>query len=370
MFHLFNKVYLQRDFRFEHTYSFMVASKRWSTHPMIISKAETKFQANSFETLLQENFNNDIEQFWLYLQNVKTKFIVYVDPDIFLKLQIQYWKSIFKDNITINEIYTLYSSFVESDRLLTYYDLTRKKENADFLKPKLLDALKDIDKKTLEEITEIFNSTEKSDTLSLLSSENISIEYLLADYFYNNNTSKKSALLNKLKIITWDNIIDEFQHLRFELLFGGIDLNKIDPDLNVGIGNIEEKLKTSNILKWTVDPLFNTNIDYIKSNYTKDFFLIPHYKLQILWNKGNMRDLQGNPIDEGTGIVEDYTDLLTLIWNDQYETLLQRDIERGYGCIFSFRRMMHKSNHIFTSYLYDKVRNNNTNDLENFILRN
>jgi len=181
----------------------------------------------------------------------------------------------------------------------------------------------------------------------------VGIEYLLADYFADKLSPYSETLMERVKYLTWDNWLDELEHLKYELLSGTIDIGKLDPTLNITVGNVESELAKSNILSWTVDPLFNEDIDYIRQTYDHTIF-------NPCWTL--LADQWGIPYD-------DMDELNAMINNDEYENLLLRDINRNYGSSYTRTRFMNKANQTLATWVYDRVREDQIKDLHKFKLK-
>lgn len=353
MFHITKKVYLDYDYSFTSKYpDYLVASSTYGARAQItIDDHAAPLQALTFEELLTADFNNDIEEFWQTLLAKETKFIAYLDIETLTKLQIQYWKSIFTSDFTATQAHTLYSSWVESLQLWGYYKPIGSYDavNNEWNRPNAFS----IPTKTLAQITEIFDATSASTTLQNLDNNQISIEYLMADYFYSNTTPHSVELFNRIKFMTWDNWLDELAHLRYEILSGTLDAQALDTNLNITIGNIQEQLASSSSLSWTVDPKFDEDdIDYIRNTYNYTIF-------DPLW--AGLAEIWGHEYD-------DMTELNRMINEDDYEGLLTRDIERNYGSSYTRTRFMGKCNQVFVTWLYQQVRNETTNNIAPFRL--
>ena len=351
MFHIAKKVYLEYDYAFENRQDFILSSSRWSERFMLsVNGVADPTRVPTFSELLQENFNNKIEDFWKFLLNKNNKFVVYVDSETLTSLQIQYWRSIF-ENITPESVHILHTSWVESKRLHGYFEKIGSwtKEN----KWSRANALTDLKFLTLDEIKVLYQNNPPIDALKNIDKSKVSFEYLLADYLADNSTPYKNELFNRVKILTWENWLDELEHLKYEILSGTIDAGQLDPSINVGVGKIESELAKSNILKWTVDPAFGQDIDYIRSTYNYEIFNPCWIKLAEIW------DVE----------YDDMSELNRLVNTDKYEELLMRDINRKYGCSYTRTRFMNKCNQVFATWCYDRKRSNKTNDLSNFKLK-
>lgn len=345
MFHLFNAVYLDFDFNFEpYGKDFVLASDIFGNKPMVtVQNNETYKSQPSFEDLINEVFKGNKEEFWKDLVERHKKVIVYVKPEQLYKLQLEYLKSIFK-HAECKDLYKIHVSFVESARLRSYF-VNRKK---DVRKEVILDSINAL---SYDDFEELYNATNVSKVLQRIDKTFLSFEYLLADYVYNKNTKYKPALLDKIEVITWDNWFDELEQLRYEILFGSLDLSKLDPNLDLQIGTIEEQLAQSETLKWTVDKDFAYNRRYIKTNYD-------HTVFTPLWEK----------IYDIYSAKEDMSELNDLINNNKYEQLLIKDIDRGFGCIYTGEMFKERSNHVFATYCYRIARSEDKSPLAAFRL--
>jgi hypothetical protein len=351
MFHIANKVYLEYDYRFHQQYPYIVASSRWNEHPITVSKSHLVSQVSSFEELINNNYEGGVENFWSDMTTKTDKFVVFVDPDTMKKLQFQYWKSIFKDSVTANDLHKLHTSWVESSRLMGYFENIGQWDVGANVWTRA-NALTEVSLPTLAESQTEFANASVSDVLKSLDKNKVSIEYLIAEFFADSNTPYKTELMNRIKALTWDNWLDELEHLKYEILSGTIDAGKLDNSITVEIGNIESQLAASNILKWTVDPAFN-NVEYIRETYDPAIFMECYTKLAEVWEHQ----------------YEDMVQLSNLINADQYEALLNHDVARNFGCSYTKARFMTKCNQVFATYCYDKKRKNTTSDLTPFMLR-
>ena len=340
MFHLFNSVYLNFDFNFEPAgKDFILASDIYGNKPMITVQNNEVYQSQpSFEDLIKYSFTGE-EDFWAKLIARNKKVVVYVKPSQLYKLQTKYLKSVFK-HASVQDLHKIHVSFIESTRLRSYVEDSR---SPDQRKHKTLTSINSL---SLEEFEELYNSTEVSKVLQSLDKTTLSFEYLLADYVYNKNSQYKSALLAKSEVMIWDNWFNELEYLRYETIFGSLDLNKLDPNIELGIGTIEEALAQSELLKWIVDPDFAYNREYITTNYDYKTF-------NSLWDK----------IYSLYGVSEDMSETNELINTNMYEELLTRDINRGFGCTYTGEMFKEKANHVFASYCYNIARTNDTSSL-------
>lgn len=352
MFHIANKVYLEYDFKFHQQYPYIVASDRWNKHPITISKSDLISQVSSFEELLSTNYDNNIENFWKEMLTQDKKLIVFLDPTTMVKLQFQYWKSIFKDDVTAEDLHKLHVSWIESNRLTGYYSVVGSWDAGADSWTKT-NAFTELPIPTLEESKQLFKQEKSSDAIKAMNKSSVSIEYLLSDFFHNNNSKYRTELLNRIKYLTWDNWLDELEHLKYEIISGNIDAGKLDTSLNITIGNIESELAKSSLLKWTVDPAFINDAEYIRKNYDPQIFVDCYVKLAEIWQHD----------------YDDMSELSRMINADQYEELLYRDVNRNYGCSYTRTRFFSKANHVFATWCYELKRKGQTSQLAPFTLR-
>ena len=344
MFHVFKKVYLEYDYKFEHKGDFITASSRLNTHPMAVSPNEVLGQYSSFAAMLDEKFDSSVESFWqyLYAYEGQSKLIVFVSPDMMTQLQVQYWKNIFSDDLDASSVFKLHTSWVETVRLYSYMESYKNKN-----------LLEEAEFKNEFDINQLFASAETSETLLAIDKNTVSFEYLLADYMSDNRSKYKSELFKRIEYLTWDNWIDELEHLKYEILSGNVDAEKLDPTIKTPLGKVEEGLSKSSFLSWTVDPRFSEGKDYIRATYDYTVFDPCWVKLAEVWQHD----------------YDDMTELNYMINHDDYQGLLIRDIDRNYGCSYTRTRFMDKCNQVFATYCYDKFRKSQTRDLAPFKLR-
>lgn len=354
MFHLFKTAYLEYDYKFDSIgYKFVMASPLVGDGialPMSgpLEKDILYPVTHSFESLLNDNFNGKIDKFWEKLYMSENKIICYLLPEDLNKLQIQYWKSIFS-NSTINDVYFLHKTWIESIRLRSYINTTAR----DYRNYETRQKLKIL---SFDEFKNVYESTQISNFLKNgIDFSKISFEYLLADYFYNGSSSSmKTELLNRVKIISVDNFRDELEQLKLEIIFGFLDVNKLYDTIKPEVGTLEEQMKNSK-LSWALDDNFNTDPKYMRENYNYLDFIEQFNKIN-----DKVYSIRSE---------EDYMKVLTesTIF-EKWEELLMEDIKRNYGCIYTWKFFKEKGNQVLATYIYQKIRENKTQDLSPFRL--
>lgn len=351
MFHISRKLYLEYDFMFAPTYPSLLVSERWATSPMADDTDLDGDVVPSLDVLLTEKFDGKLEKFWEYVLNKDDKFIVYIEPETMIRLQVQYWKSIFERPPTPEDIHFLYTTYVESVRLMAYFKIHGHWDprHDDWVRTNVLS---EVEQLSLEEITEIYEEMPFSPAIAHVDKRSLSIEYLMMDFFADRKTPYKEELLRRVKAMSWDNWMDELEHLKYEILSGTINVDRLDPNIDTSVGNVEEQLKKSDLLSWTVDPMFNEDVEYIRAAYDYKIFYPCWYGVASIWGEG----------------FEDMSELNELINNDRYEELLMKDVERGFACAYTRTRFLNKANQTLAAWCYDRVRNGKSKELAKFKL--
>lgn len=349
MFHLFKTVYLEFDYKFDSVgYNFIMASSRVTQGlPMGFPESQNEVYrtTSNFEQLLNDEFDGNIESFWEALYNLDKKTIVYLTKEDLFKLQIQYLKSVLV-NASVEDIYLIHKCFIESMRVRSYISTTAKDSRNNYTRQLLQIP-------TFEEFYELCDVTPVSNFLKNSVDRNtLSFEYLLGDFLYRGDASPyKEELLERVKLITWDNWADELEQLRLESIFGFLDMDILEDGLDIGVGEIESTIKSSPKLAWIFDENFVASPEYIREHHDYTYFDDIFARVYSVWNGQ-----------------EDMAELNEMIMNEQYEELLQRDIERGFGCLYTFELFKDKSNQVLATYLYKKKRAGQTSDLRSFKL--
>jgi hypothetical protein len=349
MFHLFKRAYLEFDYKFDSIgYKMLMATDLYNLFPMPTDICILP-SVGTFDELLANNFENDVEQFWQYMYEADHKLIAYLKTDVTERLLIQYAKSIFQ-YASEQDVYLLYKSMVESVRVRSYIQVNAPDTRHQMVR----DTFK---MKSFEEFKVIYDAQPVSNFLrNVINKQDVSFEYLLPDYLYHGEESLcKEEILDRVRIISIDNWRDELEQLRLETMFGFLDMGVIDPDSNFEIGNVEDQLKNSSTLNWMVDENFSAEPSYITSNYDYNNLVNQWHSLERIW----VPDHTGN---------EDMFEVNQMLMAEDWEGLLHRDINRNFGCLYTFELFREKSNQIFSTYCYRKKRQNLTADLAPFRL--
>jgi hypothetical protein len=349
MFHLFKTAYLEFDYKFDSVgYKFIMTSQS-VTKGLPMGFPESNYElcktVSSFDELINTQFDGDVDNFWKYLYELDEKVIVYLTKEDLFKLQIQYLKSVLV-NCSIEDVYLIHKSFIESARVRSYISTTVI-DYRNFYTRKILEI------PSFESFYALADTIPVSQFLkNSVNRETLSFEYLLGDFLYRGDSSPyKEELLKRVKLITWDNWADELEQLRLESIFGFLDMEILEDGLSIDIGEIESKIKSTPKLAWIFDENFKADPDYIREHHDYTYFDDIFARVYSVWNGQ-----------------EDMAELNEMIMNEQYEELLNRDIDRGFGCLYTFELFKEKSNQVLAAYLYRKKRAGQTSDLKSFKL--
>lgn len=288
------------------------------------------------------------------------KYSVYVDSKVLIQLIIQFWKSIFKEP-SVDALYRLYNFLILDNKLKSYLLTDDRLRN----KAKFNEAIYYISK---AEFTEIYDSAPRIQCLMDLDKSILGFECLLANYFVPEASRYKECFEERLGRLAWLSWFSDIQILRAELLTGFYDLNKILPDLKLNLEepiSIEQTILGNKHLAWMLDPKFEeNNMDYILRKYGKNIFIDLHQ--HMVFAKG--AESKKNTVTDNQLFFNYQVNLTNLVFDENYEEFLKQDIADGFGCQLINDHLMHKANQLFVSYVYDKVRSNELNNLKDYEL--
>ena len=354
MIHLFKSIYLEHDFLFTAKYDFICASDVIVEHEFLPGATSPHQRSASFDDLLLEHFDNDIEKFWQYLFEYDGKMIVFLKSEDIIRLMIQFNKSILKTP-TVDGLYFLYKTRLESRRLAeNYRDVQMRFFRSQY---------KNIRIKTKDEFEIISNAISQSNYIvNNINPGECSFELLLANFIYDRNNKYRQVFLNRLDKISWENWTVELESLKLELIYGLLDnhyLNNAIANSGLSIPQLdatlplEPQLQAIPELQWLVDPEWYVgNPNYIKNNYDPALFASLYDAVYALWDSG-----------------EDMTEICSLVIANQPETLLDRDISRNHSCIFTASNYRDKMNYILCTHIYECERSGVQDELSIFELR-
>lgn len=353
MFHLFNDVYLELDAAFTSLkYENIAISNRWADITFFDPALKTITIYNTFDDFVNNALNARRQDFWSHLYSKKhptTRLVVYVDPNLYVRLQVEYWKGIFK-NPTPDALYQLHKLYVQDCWFKSFlYD-----ENAHTQGRIAYRALEVLPRAEFDEIVEI---APVNDFLRNLSKKHVSFEYQLANYLLDENTPLATTVLDKVKSFTWANWVQELEVLKADLINAGVDINRVLPeDQQIDVSSpsaLFNSITQSEYVNWIIDPnVHYSNPSYVEASYDKEIFKHLYTKFYTVWSP------------EGEGVVaEDMSELIDLIYGHQYAELLTRDIARGFGCVYGAGRYRLRMNQSFLSWTYSVKRSGDTSPL-------
>lgn len=365
MVHLFNKVYLCHESIYNTQSESLLLFSEKRQHPITRNFGIEAFEIPLFDEILGQLFDNSEEKFWqtLLAKNPQKKFSLFADTQSFSRLLIQFWKSIFP-NHTPKGLFKLYQFFLIDNRLKSFLKYDHPEISRQYLQ-------KELNFLTFEEFEKVLNTVPKIECLSQTNKSHFSFEYLLADYFYNNNSKYAYAFKNKIKDLAWRSWINDAEILKAEILNSFYDIKRIVPDFEVDfndpkyIQHLEKYIKIHPKLSWMLDPLFDeNNAEYIRANYKVEIFTELYTRVHHSW--GENPNYIGN---ESLGLLGDDHVLQTNhVFNERYTEYLLKNINKAFGCIFTNDHLRNKSNQLLPGYVYECVRNNTTELLKEFEL--
>ncbi len=339
MFHLFNRTYLEHEVFYNTKYASEVISSVEKSHPISEKLGTSVGQIPAFQDYLKENFGASLENYWSeqLKESVIKKKIIFADDLCYHQLLIQFWKSIFKEP-TLDFLYELYRLHVTDCDLKLVMNIDRA-DNYKRLRPGQLPAL------TYEEFSSIYEKTSEVICLRFHSKEDISFEYLLAEYYQDRTGHLSGNFLKKLRTLCWRTWLSDVYSLRNDFLGSYYSFNN---DRSVK-SYIEENKHTA----WMLDESFNeSNIEYIRTNYSPKIFI----ELYELIN-GKESFLPAN-------VWESFTSITREVFSGKYLELLEEDIRYNRGCTFIRDHLGNEANQILASWIYSLVRDNKLEHLK------
>lgn len=359
MFHLFNKVYLEHDSRFHTKYNNTILAFAPNSHPMS-KKLNVEFdQTPSFQEILDKKYEGDIEKFWASLLAIKEDHILFTDSMLFHQLQVQLWKSLFPHN-NVEGLFELYKVFYNDFVLKNFLFSDNFTLPTDKLQmPYFFDDFANFES--------IYNSVEKSEVLARMDKGSVSFEYLLADYGFNPDSKYRDDFIARVEKLAWKSWFNDMESIKADIIGCFYDIHKLSPGKSVhgkSAHEILEMISADKNLCWITDVKFNANnIAYIKRNYPANLICDLAKKINAIWGYSfNQFKYPDEPI------AFDQLLFTTLLFEEKYLEILNRDIKKGFGCFFVNDKIKDKANLLFSSYIYEKIRNNETNELKNYQL--
>lgn len=363
MFHLTGRIYLEHEKWYNSKHDHVVLYENESNHPAARSVNFEFAKIPGFQTVLNEKHEGSEQQFWINILNHarNKKFVLFVDSSLYLKFQTQYWKSIFED-LSVENAYRLHKLF--------HVDKKLKK----FLHTDRADAVAyDIDDNpflNFEDFAKIYNEAPLIDAFVNLNKGDISFEYLLGNYFFDKNSPYAAAFKTKLKKLCWKIWFNDMEILRSELINSFYDIKRVITGINFNIEDIQSVDRVLTLepsLRWMLDPDFHEgNIDYVRDNYNPELLINLAESFRESWD---LKFLTDDPEIIKKVKIQDHILPTKKIFEEKYLELLEENIQKNFGCRFVDEFLRNKANQVLPCLIYDKVRNNETEQLAFLKLR-
>lgn len=345
MFHLFDNVYLEHESRYSTKYYHYVLSSQGMKHPALRHTEGHIHNVIPFERFLKDDFGGSEEIFWnSIVENPKNrKLVLFVDDELLLRFQLAYWKSILK-NPSVDNIYQLYSYHSLDTKLKRYlYVEESLTHNPDYQLP---------DPFKKEVIAEMVNAISPIEVFQKMDKSRVGFELLLANHFL--SEKYRSSFMERLKELSWRAWFDDVEILRSEIINSFYDLKRIFPDASSVLPDVkltEHFILSEPKLSWVLDPRFgDRDIDYVKKTYSKEMFMeLGESILKFMEGKDNK--------------VEEHILPTEYVFEDRYEELLQKNINKRFGCLFVNDQLKQKTNQLLPLLVYEKVRENKVSEL-------
>ena len=341
-----------------------MASKNCVEDPLmyeVVGEApELLHKAESLNELVDNNFEGNKDLLWEYLLSPGTndRFICYLDFNDYLKLQIQYWKSVLQD-LSEETCYLLHEFHIQDLKIKSISKSNKINESIKLYLPNL-------EIMEREEFNSLYHHTDPSGVLKKLPYSDRSFEYLLACHLSKGDGAWSNAFNDKLKYQCWKLAVDEINILRSEVMRGVYDYLQIDTlskrkirDISENIEDIVQILKTDPKYIWLLDEeVIANNSEYLKSCYSYDTF---SYFIDHQDQKYSIHD------KENSDKKKNINQVIELTFKDKYLELLKLDIDSGFGSFFFSAQDNHKVNSLLLSHLYGLFRENKTNEIKRFM---
>lgn len=347
MFHLFNKIYLDHEGHFNSKYPYTILYSESKPHPMSLLMKQEFDSIPSFESVVNQEYHGKVDLFWEKMVNDPKPHVIYADTLQFHKFQIQYWKSILKNN-DVESLYEIYLFYAADFKMKSTLSFNRGDNKLGTTSDLYL--IKD-----LNEFKELYETVEESQYLAELEKGSVGFEYLLGDYFHDQNSEYASDFLIRLEKLSWKCWFSDVNALKEDIVGSFYDIQRLLPHVSLrGLGpdEIFKKIKTESSLKWITDRNFNEqNISYVKQKYDKHIFCSLAKEINRIWGYSFNR-----LVNDKAPLAFDQILLTELIFEGRFLEFLMHDVKKEFGCIFVNEKIRDKSNMFMASYIYDKIR--------------
>ena len=359
MFHLFNNIYLEHDSRYHTRDEHIILNYISTNHPMSKTFNIEFDHPPTFDEILKTKHNDDIDNFWTWLLDKKEEFVIFADSVIFHQLQIQLWKSVFPKS-TSESIFNLYQFFLNDYHLKKFlYSDGRLSITTNLNRPYYFDDFSNFNSQYI--------TIQKSEALSNMDKGMLSFEYLMANFAYNPLSKYREDFINRVEKLAWKSWFNDMNALKTDIIGCFYDIQTLIPEINVHNKNSQEILETiasDKNLQWITDTKFNEyNITYIKRTYPAKVIC------DLIKNVNSIWGVSFNQFKDTNGpIAFDQIQFTTLLYEGKYLEILDRDVLKGFGCFFVNDKIIDKANLLFSSFLYEKIREKQTSELKTYQL--
>lgn len=340
MFHVFNSTYIANSELFDGQFKSIVISGNKS---IVWPFDERVKRYNGWVEFVQQELNGEESAFWGKLHvygGAQSKFILYVDPELYIQLQLVFWKSILP-RLDVESAHLLHRITFEDSMLRCHLP-------EHMLKERVRNGYRSYSLLSKDDFARRWGQIEKSDFLEKTNKNELSFEFQVADYFMYPETPLKKTLLDKVGHFTWVNWVSEIFILKTDIINAIQDVNKLlppDHQIDTSVpGAIYSQIIGNSYLNWILDDeIHPRNYQYVEQAYSKDIFQYLYHQFYNLWQVNG----------------EDMSVLIDLIYSHSYEDLLKRDVARGFGSVYSSNRFQDRINQVLVSYLYKQKRDGN-----------
>lgn len=363
MFHLTGRIYLEHEKWYNSKYDHLLLFENESNHPAARHVNFEFAKIPNFQTVLDQKHGGSEQQFWVDTLNHarNKKLVIFVDSALYLKFQCQYWKSIFED-LSTEDAYRLHKMYFLDKKLKKFLHTDRADAKAtDTNDNQLL---------SYEDFAKIYNETSLIDAFVQLNKGDVSFEYLLGNYFLDQQSPYAPAFKTKLKNLCWKIWFNDMEILRSELINSFYDIKKVIPTIQFDIedvASVDKIFINEPLLRWMQDPDFHDgNIDYVRDNYDPELLEKLATSFRDSWDLKILSD----DLDILKKIkIQDHILPTKKVFEERHLELLEENIQKNFGCRFVDEYLRDKSNQLLPAFIYDTVRTNKFEKLSFLKLR-
>lgn len=360
MFHLLNRTYLDLSASLENTVDCIVISKDVAKYPFVpdptIYHGRTLYHVvSSYDELINDHFNGNEDALFNFLVAVPytDRFTLYADPAAFEKILVKWVKTIL-GNATNDELYIAYRLTLLKLKMIHSQIAHSPQDRKD-----AYDSLVILDRAAWDTAYATIAPYTFTDSSF---KQNISLEWLLADWLYDGENSPYAAEF-KLRVekIAWKSIGWEVNELKRNLLSAMFDLDTL----------------------WPTD--FTTELDFATADFADVVAAKPELSFlqDMSCSAHDLTSLQGYGANalldlwydymNGTGTddahLRAFWPYITAGGTLDVKGLVEYDRDLKFGTqLFARTEYRQKMNPMLISYFYHLSRNNDTATLARFAL--